>query len=76
MRTWCMAGLLVLIGTASIGAEAVTDAVREAQGISAEDAEVIANLEFLESWEFLEEEEVVLSDDYEVLDEWEVSGNE
>jgi len=75
MKTWYVAGLLVLIATAPLAAEVVVDSSQEAEEIYKEDAEVIANLEFLESLEFLQEE-VVLSDDYEVLDEWEGSGNE
>lgn len=75
MKIWYMVGLLVLIGTAPFAAEGSAEAVSGTQEISEEDAEIIANLEFLESLEFLQEE-VVLSGDYEVLDEWEGSGNE
>lgn len=75
MKIWCMASLLVLIATAPSAAEMSAEAASETQEISGEDAEVIANLEFLESLEFLEEE-IVFSDDYEVLDEWEGNGNE
>lgn len=74
MKTLCMACVLVMIGTASLAADLVTDAAQEEQGISEEDAEVVANLEFLESLDILEAE-MVFSDDYEVLDEWE-GGNE
>lgn len=74
MKTLCMACVLVMIRTASLAADPVTDAAQEEQGISEEDAEVVANLEFLESLDFVEEE-IVFSDDYEVLDEWE-GGNE
>lgn len=51
------------------------DPVQQAQDFSAEELEVIANLEFLETLEFLEEE-VALVDDYEALDKWEGEQNE
>lgn len=64
-------GLILFTRISPLSAEPV----QQAQDLSAEESEVIANLEFFETLEFLEEE-IVLSDDYEVLDEWEVSGNE
>lgn len=51
------------------------DPVQQAQEPAGEDAEVIVNLEFLESLEFLEEE-AALVDDYEALDKWEGDQNE